>query len=115
MVLWSYHSKGHTDDCEHLRGTANRDTNHDGKFHRKTSTLETWTSRGSSLSEGLGGSGSVAGSEMARAQTELGVVRNEAAWGSQGQVLHSPGGHIGDFGLAFKCLNWGNEMFRFVF
>lgn len=47
----------------------------------------------------------MAGSEMARAQTEMGVVRNEAAWGSQGQVLHSPGGHIGDFGLAFKCLN----------
>lgn len=38
----------------------------------------------------------MAGSEMAR---------DEAAWGSQGQVLHSPGGHIGDFGLAFKCLN----------
>lgn len=91
---------------EHLRGTANRHTNREGKFHRKTSTLETWTSRGSSLSEGLGGRGSMAGSEMAR---------DEAAWGSQGQVLHSPGGHIGDFGLAFKCLNWGNEMFRFVF
>lgn len=54
----------------------------------------------------LGGEGNVAVSEVARAQTELGLCGEKGGWwGSQGHVLHNPAGHLGDVGLACKCLN----------
>lgn len=76
---------------EQIRGTANAYRNQEGKFHRKTITLETWTSRRSSLSEGLKGGRNVVGSRDQGLAWAASVVRNESAEGSQGQVVHSPG------------------------
>ena len=41
--------------------------NHEGKFPRKTNTLETWTSTGSILNEDVGNRESVEGSGIAGA------------------------------------------------